>query len=153
MEIKSNETKSTFKIQITRQQSRTRISKFLKNGSLNDFSKKHTRFLSIFTNQKVQLDIQIFSLPKGRSQDCRAVTVECFEEHTDYPGHDLDYFYSENPQKCQIACQELENCHFWTYVESGSKCYRKSIKENVNQHSSATSGPKYCEPGNEGLVI
>ena len=73
------------------------------------------------------------------------VTEGCFEEHTDYLGHDLDYFESENPQKCQIACQELENCRFWTYVESESKCYRKSIKENVNQHGSATSGPKYCD--------
>ena len=45
---------------------------FLKNGSLNDFSKQHTRFLSIFTYQKVQLDFQIFSLPKERFQDYRA---------------------------------------------------------------------------------
>ena len=74
-----------------------------------------------------------------------SVTEGCFEEHTDYPGHDLDYFESENPQKCQIACQDLENCHFWTYVESESKCHRKSKKENINQHGSATSGPKYCD--------
>ena len=44
---------------------------FLKNGSLNDFSKQHARFLSTFTYQKLQLDIQIIILPKERSQDSR----------------------------------------------------------------------------------
>ena len=47
--------------------------RFLKNGSLNDFSKQHARFLSIFTYQKVPQDLQIFSLPKKRSQDCRVL--------------------------------------------------------------------------------
>ena len=45
---------------------------FLKNGSLNYFSKQHPRFLSIFTYQKCQPDIQIIILPKERSKDCRA---------------------------------------------------------------------------------
>ena len=100
----------------------------------------------------ISLITEVILITRGEKRSPFSVTEECFEEHTDYPGHDLDYFDSENPQKCQIACQELENCRFWTYVESGSKCHRKSIKGNVNQHSSATSGPKYCEPGNEGYL-
>ena len=101
----------------------------------------------------ISLIIEVILITRGEKRSPFSVTVECFEEHTDYPGHDLDYFSSENPQKCQIACQELENCRFWSYVESGSKCYRKSIKENVNQHSSATSGPKYCELGNVPMFL
>ena len=50
---------------------KTQNGNFLKKGSLNDFSKQHARFQSIFTNQKVQLDIQIISLSKKQSKDCR----------------------------------------------------------------------------------
>ena len=60
-----NGKKSSFKI-------KTQTGNFLKKGSLNYFSKQQSRFLLIFTYQKVQPDIQIFSLPKERSQDCRA---------------------------------------------------------------------------------
>ena len=94
---------------------------------------------NLLSNNQLELWSYFFNI------ESISVTQGCFEEDTDYPGHDLDHVISENPQKCQLACQELENCHFWTYVESGSKCYRKSIKKNVNQHGSATSGPKYCD--------
>ena len=94
---------------------------------------------NLLSNNQLELCSYFFNI------DSISVNQGCFEEDTDYPGHDLDHVISENPQKCQLACQELENCHFWTYVESGSKCYRKSIKKNVNQHGSATSGPKYCD--------
>ena len=81
--------------------------------------------------------------------DYFSVTEGCFEEHTDYPGNDLDHFVSESPQKCQSDCQKLENCRFWTYVKSDTDsnwCHIKSNKENVNSnHDHATSGPKYCD--------
>ena len=49
------------------------IANFLKIGSLNYFSRQHGSFLSIFTDKKWIQDIQIISLPKERSQDCRVL--------------------------------------------------------------------------------
>ena len=56
---------------------KTQNGNFLKKGSLNDFSKQHARFQSIFTYQKVPPDIQIITLPKKGPQDYRARLLCC----------------------------------------------------------------------------
>ena len=69
----------------------------------------------------------------------------CFEENIDYFGNDISHLNSIlSEEQCQFKCQELDNCKFLRYSESPQTCHLKTKKENVNELSGGSSGPRFC---------
>ena len=75
----------------------------------------------------------------------------CYEYKV-YIGHDITYYEGiENPYECQMRCQGISQCTFWSWIETdlGAKqCWPKEYIINKNEHGShgqsVISGPKSC---------
>ena len=83
--------------------------------------------------------------PKYGGKDCQD-TDDCSEDGTDYPGHDITMFETENAKECQNECAKNEECNFWTVVKSHKRCYLKRKRDKVLSGNNYISGPKVC-PG------
>jgi len=72
--------------------------------------------------------------------------VDCFENDMDFPGQDLDIYYTakESAAKCQAHCNATAACKFFTWSSSNKRCYLKSRRVNPTVEAGATSGPKKC---------
>ena len=85
--------------------------------------------------------------PKYGGKDCQDI-IDCFEDGTDYFGHDITWSKTENAKYCQNECAKNTKCKFWTFVKSNKICYLKKKREKVlSRNQNVTSGPKTC-PGN-----
>ena len=72
-------------------------------------------------------------------------TQTCIEQDTDYFGNDIGSAGKvDNAESCQLKCQEVENCKYWTWVSSNGDCWLKHKKENVKSKPANKSGPKFC---------
>ena len=85
------------------------------------------------------------------------IITDCFEIGKDYHpgGNDIDKITSIfTPPACQIECQKLPACQYWTLNSISNVCIRKYSKPLTPANITyATSGPKYCEINEIGKVI
>ena len=53
-----------------------------------------------------------------------------------------------NAKDCQLRCQNMEDCMFWTWNKNNHKCECKNITDEETTKSvknyAVISGPKYC---------
>ena len=62
-------------------------------------------------------------------------------------GHDILALTTNNEWECQKACQDNDNCKFWTLAKSIKKCHLKNGKSiDKTNNPNLISGPKKC-PG------
>ena len=84
----------------------------------------------------------------------------CYE-YKDYIGHDItSYEGIENPYECQMRCQGINQCTFWSWIDTdlGAKqCWIKEYIVNKNEHGSqgqsVISGPKSCGTNHSNVRI
>ena len=48
----------------------------------------------------------------------------------------------ESAGDCQLKCQELENCMYWTL--DNEKCWLQHKKGNIFSKPGVQAGPKFC---------
>ena len=71
--------------------------------------------------------------------------MECFAENLDFYGHDVKNSIALNATYCQMECQQIEGCKFWTYnTGKGKDCWLKTDNQHKFHKSNMISGPKYC---------
>ena len=81
------------------------------------------------------------------------IADSCFESAS-YTSPEIEKHEKvDNPEACQIKCQEKGGCHFWTYEHSKYKnCYlhdqtaaEPEYDVTPNPPYYCTRGPKFCE--------
>ena len=72
-------------------------------------------------------------------------TQTCIEQDTDYFGNDIGGAGKvDSAESCQLKCQEIENCKYWTWDSSSEGCWLKHKKSNVGPKPGVHSGSKFC---------
>ena len=65
-----------------------------------------------------------------------------------YDGSDIKYVQNINDAtSCQVECQELTECKFWTYNSETKNCWLQTEYAATNVGTTCTSctrGPKHC---------
>ena len=70
-----------------------------------------------------------------------------FNVEMDIGPPDCSWVNAGSPGECQGRCQADSCCHFWTYVISEGRCYKKAAGgPQVSKPNDYTSGPKHCPP-------
>ena len=53
-----------------------------------------------------------------------------------------------SPEACQVKCQEVKECKFWTYAPRDTtyseRCFMKTSKKGFGFSKNLVSGPKFC---------
>ena len=58
---------------------------------------------------------------------------------------------ARSPSECQIECNNMQGCQFWTYIQHLTKCLmfdKKAIQASINEEhdkKDIVSGPKQCQ--------
>lgn len=70
----------------------------------------------------------------------------CFKTDVDFWGKDLAVPLALEPsaEACQIHCQQIETCEFFTWVQADHGCYLKFSDSEQRPTKGTTSGPRVC---------
>jgi len=99
-----------------------------------------------FCDNQDDLEEQLNATNSSNEQN---LTDWCYEDSTDFNGHDLEGTTADSAYACQVQCQANPECFFFTFKTNNGKCWQKDADAQSGRsiHYSAQSGPKYCETG------
>ena len=67
----------------------------------------------------------------------------CFENNVDRP-HRGRVHIKNSATACQLLCQEVEFCKYFTWRKDNRECWLKNEKGTADHNENAISGPKLC---------
>ena len=77
--------------------------------------------------------------------------IDCYDHENEYKMNVIEEDGEQkllNAKDCQLKCQKMEDCMFWTWNRNNRKCECKNITDEETTKSvknyAVISGPKYC---------
>ena len=70
--------------------------------------------------------------------------LSCIERDMAYGGYDLRSTWEHSAEECACACQEDEDCSFFTWDRNDRKCHMKTSRGKRKNNFDSYSGSVNC---------
>lgn len=83
--------------------------------------------------------------PQRREDNAKVDSSSCFQTNVSYsPGEWVDFTVQASAHDCQIYCESLAECAYFTFYLDSHNCYRKSQSAKPSPRVGTISGPRTC---------